>query len=127
MAMDIARQHQLNIARKTMKMTPATARMLGGMTFAEAYELIYHKPLKARLLELIQEYGVSGPEVTWELSKCGWKPLDLLEAMDSGYPEYVIRGEYVVAMIEGGQADAFAVYSQALRAASVALDVLGRE
>lgn len=127
MAMDIGRKHQLNIARKTLNMTPATARMLGGMTFEQAYELVYHKPLKARLLELIREYGVSGPDVTWELSKCGWKPLDLLEAINSGYPEYVIRGEYVVAMIEGDQADPFAVYSQALRAASVALDVLGRE
>lgn len=41
-------------------------------------------------------------------------------------PEYQWRGEYVVAMIEGGTAPLFAIYTQAQRAASVALDRLGR-
>ena len=45
---------------------------------------------------------------------------------DSIVPEYQWRGEYVVALIKSG-AHPYAIYTQAERAASLALDVLGRE
>jgi hypothetical protein len=45
---------------------------------------------------------------------------------DSIIPEYQWRGEYVVALIKTG-ADLNMIYRQAERAASLALDVLGRE
>jgi hypothetical protein len=84
------KQHQKNIAYKTLRMTPAMAKIMGGMSFEEAYEIIFKTPLKPRLLELIAEYGSvkqnkAFPESSsfcWELGVYGWNsPSELLELL----------------------------------------------
>lgn len=76
-------QHRKRIAVSTLKMTPAGARIMGGMTFEEAYELVFKTPLIPRLEYLVKEYGEK-PESTlvWEMEKYGWKtPFELLCAL----------------------------------------------
>ena len=68
---DIPTVHQTRIARKTLKMYPCAARFMGGMTFEEAYEFIFHTPLRQRLESLVSQYGKTGP-YSWELQTYGW-------------------------------------------------------
>lgn len=46
---------------------------------------------------------------------------------DTNTPEYEWRGEYAAEMMREKNPPDFACYSQSVRAASLALDVLGRE
>lgn len=73
---DVAKKHQTKIARQTLRMAPVMANIMGGMTFEQAYEFLYHVPLKDRLQSLIHEYG--DKEVVWELD---WNPHELLRAI----------------------------------------------
>ena len=81
--MQTAEKHQLNIARQTLRMTPAAARIMGGMDYATAYALVFKTPLRARLDSLIADYGDSAGKsyedggVCWELSKYGYTPAEL--------------------------------------------------
>jgi len=83
--MDIPRKHQMNIARKTLKMTPTTARIMGGMDYETAYKLVFNTDLKPRLLSLIETYGETPKWLSWELEAYGWKtPRELLDALEEG-------------------------------------------
>lgn len=82
--MNVPEKHRRKIAVSTLSMTPAAAKIMGGMTFEEAYEVVYNSSLKARLEQLVEEYGIE-PEgfLSWELEKYGWdKPFELLCAID---------------------------------------------
>jgi hypothetical protein len=56
-----------------------------------------------------------------------WREMPVIRWNEAKMQEIQWRGEYVRAMIEDGSAHPFAIYSQAVRVASLALDVLGRE
>ena len=52
---------------------------MGGMTYEEAYALVFKTDLRARLNGLVQEYGADPGWFCWELGVYGWdKPADLL-------------------------------------------------
>lgn len=73
-------QHQLAIAKATLKMTPAGARVMGGMDYETAYELVFKRDLRERLKFLIELYGDS--HLDWELKKYGWRtPAELLSQL----------------------------------------------
>ncbi len=74
--MNVFQKHQLAIAKRTLRMTPTQAFVAGGMTFEEAYEIVYKTPLKRRLATLIAEYGMYPPSLHWELGNI--KPGDVL-------------------------------------------------
>jgi len=76
--MNIPQKHQLKIARDTLKMTPTGALILGGMSYSEAYEIVFKTPLQPRLESLISEYGEKGP-YSWELERYGWTPGELIK------------------------------------------------
>lgn len=77
----VPEQHQLKIAKRSLSMTPQACRILGGMTFEEAYHLVYRKDLRTRLAELIAEYG-DGDLYSWELGRYGYNnPTRLLAAL----------------------------------------------
>lgn len=38
--MDVFEKHQLAIAKKTLKMTPVMAKIMGGMTYEEAKKIV---------------------------------------------------------------------------------------
>ena len=76
---DVAYKHQKRIAKDTLKMTPAAARIMGGMTFPEAYKLVFNTDLVERLEELIAEYG-DCQHLCWELQTYGWKTPQELQA-----------------------------------------------
>ena len=79
--MNVPQNHQMNIARKTLKMTPAGARVMGGMDYETAYEFVFHTPLRPRLESLVSQYGNTGP-YSWELQRFGWdNAADLLAAI----------------------------------------------
>ena len=40
MKLTIPEQHQLKIAKKTLKMNPTMARIMGGMTYEEAQKIV---------------------------------------------------------------------------------------
>jgi hypothetical protein len=46
--MDVPEKHQLNIARKTLKMNDVFARIMGGMTKEEAREIIARHEAKQK-------------------------------------------------------------------------------
>ena len=74
----VAEKHQKRIARDTLKMTPAGADIMGGMTFKEAYEYIFKCDVIERLEGLVNEYGM-GYIFSWELESYGWdNPYELL-------------------------------------------------
>jgi len=76
--MNTAQKHQLAIARKTLRMTPAGARIMGGMDFPSAYEFVFKTPLRERLYYLVSEYP-NPAGINWELNTYGWdNPADLL-------------------------------------------------
>jgi len=79
--MNVAQKHQKAIAYKTLRMTPAGARIMGGMDFETAYYLIFREKLRERLAYLIAEYpNPSG--LNWELNTYGWdNPADLLNQL----------------------------------------------
>jgi hypothetical protein len=79
--MTTAERHQKNIAYKTLSMTPAGARIMGGMNYEAAYQLIFRTDLKERLSDLVKQYG-TGELYSWELEKYGWKsPNELLQSL----------------------------------------------
>jgi hypothetical protein len=79
--MNVFDKHQKNIAYKTLKMTPAMADIMGGMSFENAYKIIFRTDLKKRLNDLTDEYG-SGDLYSWELQKYGWNnPKELLDLL----------------------------------------------
>lgn len=68
-------------ARKILSMKPAEVRAQGGMTYEEAYEIIFRTNLRQRLQTLVAEYGNTGPWC-WEMNIYGWdNAADLLEAL----------------------------------------------
>tara|TARA_R110000803_G_scaffold144149_1_gene210058 strand:+ start:806 stop:1060 length:255 start_codon:yes stop_codon:yes gene_type:complete len=72
--------HQKKIARKSLRMTPIACDILGGMTFVEAYKIIFRTDLKPRLESLIKTYGEKPISLNYELTSYGWKsPSDLLK------------------------------------------------
>lgn len=81
---DVAKKHQLAIARKTLFMTPTMAKIMGGMDYEEAYYLIFKTDLRARLQSLIEQYGpIPQSWLSWELGMYGWEtPKQLLDALD---------------------------------------------
>ena len=76
---DVAKKHQINIARKTLRMTPLTADILGGMSYEEAYRIIFKTDLHNRLKELIRKYPAGC--YSWELEKYGWTPQSLMDEL----------------------------------------------
>lgn len=79
--MDTAKKHQMAIARKTLRMTPAGARIMGGMDFPAAYEFVFKTPLRERLDYLVSEYP-NHNGLNWELNAYGWdNPADLLSQL----------------------------------------------
>lgn len=81
--MDIFKKNQRRIALSTLRMTPATARIAGGMTFEDAYDVVYGENLVQRLQLLIKEYGKNPLNLSWELQKYGWgSPFELLCAIN---------------------------------------------
>jgi len=71
--MDTAKKHQKKIAESTLRMTPAAARVMGGMTYPEAYKLLFGQELKPRLEQLIAEYPNAEPnQLNTELCTYGW-------------------------------------------------------
>jgi len=80
--MDIPQKHQMRIAKQTLRMTPAGARIMGGMDYESAYELVFKTPLRPRLQSLVAEYGENPEWLSWELVTYGWdKPAELLAAL----------------------------------------------
>jgi len=78
---DIACKHQKAIAYKTLRMTPAGANIMGGMTFEEAYQFIFKTNLQHRLKDLVAEYG-NKDVYSWELQTYGWNsPAELLNLL----------------------------------------------
>ena len=78
---NIALKHQKAIAYKTLRMTPARANIMGGMTFEEAYQIIFRESLRDRLKDLIAEYGDTNT-LSWELWTYGWNsPSELLNQL----------------------------------------------
>ena len=78
---DIAKKHQTKIAKQTLRMTPITANIMGGMTFEEAYEFIFNTELIPRLKQIVEEYQDSDTLV-WELREYGWNsPMELLNLL----------------------------------------------
>ena len=72
--------HQKKIARKSLNMTPTACYILGGMTFEEAYKIIFRKDLLPRLESLIKIYGKDPMFLNYELTAYGWKrPAELLK------------------------------------------------
>jgi hypothetical protein len=62
-------------------MTPKMALIMGGMTFEEAYKLIFRIDLRERLKKLIDEYG-EDDLFSWELQTYGHKsPFELLNSL----------------------------------------------
>jgi hypothetical protein len=74
----VAERHQKQIARQTLKMTPAAARIMGGMTYAQAYKIIFGRDLAERAAELLRLYP-EPCDLCFELNKYGWKWSDLPE------------------------------------------------
>ena len=80
----IAQKHQRKIALDILRnQTPMMANILGGMTFNEAYKVIFETDLESRLDQLIKEYGITckGKKFSWELDVYGWNPVSLNSAL----------------------------------------------
>ena len=83
----IAKNHQKRIAQSTLKMTPAGARIMGGMDYPTAYKLIFSIDLISRIKSLVSEYGDKSSlpfedgGVNWELSRYGYTPAELLNLL----------------------------------------------
>ena len=79
-----ASQHQMKVAMQTLSMTPAGARIMGGMDYPTAYQHVFHTDLRERLESLVSEYGEKASKsfeeggVCWELGKYGYTPAELL-------------------------------------------------
>lgn len=79
--LDVPKRHQLAIAKKTLRMTPIMARIMGGIAFADAYEIVFREPLRLRLLRLVAEYP-DRTDLNWELTTYGWHdPAELLKLL----------------------------------------------
>ena len=79
---DVAYKHQKRIAKDTLRMTPAGALIMGGMTFEQAYKFVFNTDLRPRLAQLIAEYGDRPEWLSWELDTYGWTyPKDLLDSL----------------------------------------------
>ena len=76
--MNVAKTHQVKIAKSTLKMSIVGASIMGGMTHAEAYEIIFRQPLKDRLELLISEYpnAITPRSVFTELDDYGWETVN---------------------------------------------------
>ena len=80
---DVAKQHQLKIAKRTLRMTPAGARIMGGMDFETAYMIVFRTSLRDRLDNLVAEYGEAPEWLSWELGAYGWdNPKELLDQLN---------------------------------------------
>ena len=73
---DPARAHQLKIARATLKLSLGGAAVMGGMTYAAAYRLIFGISLRERIADLMQRYP-RPCDLTWELGQYGYTWRDL--------------------------------------------------
>ena len=88
----VPEKHQRNIAFDILKnQTPLMASVMGGMSFHEAYKVIFNTDLDDRLDQLINEYGLSckGKDFSWELDLYGWNPISLNEALGTLYTRHV--------------------------------------
>ena len=84
----VPEKHQRKIAYRILRNeTPLMASILGGMSFPEAYELIFHTDLSNRLDQLIKEHGIAckSNDFAWELSQYGWSPISLNNALGTLY------------------------------------------
>ena len=85
--MDTASKHQMRVAKDTLRMTPAMARIMGGMDYPTAYEHVFRTDLKTRLQSLCEQYGDAAAKpfddggVSWELGKYGYTPAELLKLL----------------------------------------------
>jgi len=75
----------MNIARQTLKMSQAGASIMGGMSFAEAYRLVFKLDLDERIAELQANYPAetlrkpfSAGGINWELDKYGHRPCEFI-------------------------------------------------
>ena len=85
----VAERHQRKIAKDILQnQTPLMASVLGGMSFSEAYKVMFNTDLDDRLDQLIKEYGISckGKDFTWELDDYGWNPISLKDALGKLHP-----------------------------------------
>lgn len=69
-------QHRKRIARRTLHMSPAAARVAGGPTFAEAYRAVFGIDLGERIRDLQREYPAPC-DLCFELSRYGYTWADL--------------------------------------------------
>jgi hypothetical protein len=89
---DVARKHQMNIARKTLGMSQVGASIMGGMSFAEAYHLVFKIDLAERIAYLQANYPAetlrqpfASGGINWELDKYGHRPCEFI--IDSAYAD----------------------------------------
>jgi len=80
---DIARKHQKRIAAQTLRMSQQGARIMGGITFAEAYRIVFGLDLSERLRQLRSDYSPETLQlpferggINWELDKYGHRPCE---------------------------------------------------
>ena len=81
-------KHQRRIAKDILKnQTPLIANVMGGMSFSEAYKVMFNTDLDDRLDQLIKDYGISckGKDFSWELDDYGWNPIGLNHALGTMY------------------------------------------
>jgi hypothetical protein len=69
----------MNIARRTLKLSLAASRIMGGMSYAEAYKLVFKKDLGERARELMVAYPDKPSMFCFELSQHGYDWKDLPE------------------------------------------------
>ena len=79
---NIAKTHQLAIAKRTLRMTPTMARIMGGMDFETAYRTVFHTDLHQRCRDLTKQYDSFSESFSWELGTYGWdNPAEVLSAL----------------------------------------------
>jgi hypothetical protein len=78
-----AAKHQMAVAKKTLRMTPVAAEVMGGMTFREAYKHVFRTDLDQRIAGLIKTYPYcEDAGFCWELQMYGWhNPRELQRAL----------------------------------------------
>ena len=81
----IPEQHQLRVAKQTLRLTQAGARILGGMSYRDAYFLVYGITLSERLEDLRKNYTIEELTkpfeeggINWELDRYGYRPADFI-------------------------------------------------
>jgi len=74
--MDVAQAHQKRIAQQTLKYSLAGARIMGGMSYARAYRIVFGVNLRDRIEALQAEYPDPPAWFSWELGQYGYTPKD---------------------------------------------------